>query len=177
VKGRLGFGSFVEALARLLKPFECGALQVVAPNEVTGHDVLQGYLSATGSRALLLEGVEGEAFADPRRRPKIEFLAGGESLTLFDAESPAHRPSFSLPPAIDAHSVAGWIRSALAGEVPLPLPLVNQIACCLFGAGYADDINQAKAIVAIETGSLAAVSIFCSRPRFRRQCQRHCRSR
>lgn len=38
----------------------------------------------------------------------------------------------------------------------LPLPLVNQIACCLYGAGYTDDMNQAKAIVAVETSSLAA---------------------
>ena len=43
-----------------------------------------------------------------------------------------------------------------AGLVPVPLPLVNQIACCLYGAGYTDDMNQAKAIVAVETGSLAA---------------------
>jgi hypothetical protein len=34
------------------------------------------------------------------------------------------------------------------------IPLINQIACCLYGADY--DINLAKAIVAIETGSLAA---------------------
>jgi hypothetical protein len=40
--------------------------------------------------------------------------------------------------------------------VPLPLPLVNQIACCLYGAGYTQDLNQAKAIAAVETGSLIA---------------------
>ncbi|MNC88628.1 hypothetical protein D3C83_44610 [compost metagenome] len=41
-------------------------------------------------------------------------------------------------------------------ETPLPLPLVNQIACCLFGAGHTDDMNQAKAVVAVEAGNLAA---------------------
>ena len=44
----------------------------------------------------------------------------------------------------------------LAGEAPVPLPIVNQLACCLFASDYANDMNQAKAIVAVETGSLAA---------------------
>ena len=47
-------------------------------------------------------------------------------------------------------------KRALAGETPVPLPLVNQLATCLFAAGYTSDMNQAKAIVAVETGSLAA---------------------
>jgi hypothetical protein len=34
--------------------------------------------------------------------------------------------------------------------------VVNQLACCLYGAGYAEDFNQAKAMAAVETGSLAA---------------------
>jgi hypothetical protein len=33
---------------------------------------------------------------------------------------------------------------------------VNQIACCLYGAGYTADMNQAKAIAAVQTGSLLA---------------------
>ena len=41
----------------------------------------------------------------------------------------------------------------MAGEAPIPHPLVNQLACCLYACGYADDMNQAKAIAAIETGS------------------------
>jgi hypothetical protein len=44
----------------------------------------------------------------------------------------------------------------LRGEMPLPLPIVNQVACCLYGTGYTVDMNQAKAIAAVETGSLLA---------------------
>ena len=43
-----------------------------------------------------------------------------------------------------------------ARETPVPLPIVNQLATCLFAAGYTTDMNLAKAIVAVETGSLAA---------------------
>ena len=34
-------------------------------------------------------------------------------------------------------------------------PITNLLACCLFGAGYTDDFNQSKAIVAVRTHSLA----------------------
>jgi hypothetical protein len=46
------------------------------------------------------------------------------------------------------------MRLALAGEAPIPHPLVNQLACCLYACGYTDDMNQAKAIAAVEAGSL-----------------------
>jgi anthranilate phosphoribosyltransferase len=156
LKGRLGFAGFIQALARLLVPFETEALRVIGTNALMGTDLLREYLAVSGSRALLLEGVEGEAFADPRRRPSLEYVAAGECRILFDAEASTLKHSTTLPAAIDAQTVAAWIRRAMAGEVPLPLPLVNQIACCLYGAGYTDDMNQAKAIVAVETGSLAA---------------------
>lgn len=60
----------------------------------------------------------------------------------------------SEPASIEAAATALWIRQALAGEVPVPHPLVNQLACCLFASGYTDDMNQAKAIAAVEAGSL-----------------------
>jgi anthranilate phosphoribosyltransferase len=157
LKGRLGFGGIVRALARLLAPFSDGALHVVAADAVLGSELLREFLSASGYAALLMEGTEGEAFADPRRRPLIEYISdSGECRVLFEAEGAALRTSTALPPANDAHDTATWIRRAMAGEIPLPLPLVNQIACCLYGAEYTDDMNQAKAIVAVATGSLAA---------------------
>lgn len=156
LKGRLGFGGFIQAIARMLVPFEAETLQVVGANAVMSSALLREYLAVNGSRALLLEGVEGEAFADPRRRPRLEYVTADECRVLFDAETVTLKHAAALPDAIDAKTVAAWIRRAMAGEVPLPLPLVNQIACCLYGAGYTDDMNQAKAIVAVETGSLAA---------------------
>jgi|GEM_PF-352460 len=56
----------------------------------------------------------------------------------------------------DPRGLAAWTRQRLDANVALPRPVVNQLACCLYGAGYADDFNQAKAMAAVETGSLAA---------------------
>lgn len=156
LRGRLGFGGFVQALARQLAPVEGEALHVIAANRVTGSALLREFLVASGARALLLDGTEEEGYADPQRRPRMEYVEGGECRVLFEAETAASRPPPTLPQAADAQSSAAWTRRAAAGEVPLPLPLVNQIACCLYGTGYTDDMIQAKAIVAVETGSLAA---------------------
>src|SRR5690349_19229478 len=157
LRGRLGFDSLARSLARLLTPFGNEALHVVAPDFVMGRKLLRDFLVESGYPALLLEGAEGEAFADPRRRPLIEYVgAEGDCRILFEAESAALRQPATLPAASDAHGTAAWIRRAVSGEIPLPLPLVNQLACCLYGAGRAHGMSQAKAIVARATGSLAA---------------------
>ena len=157
LKGRLGFGGFASALSRALAPFEPGALHVLAAHPLLGGALAREFAVASGLTALLLEGTEGEAFADPRRRPQLDFVGpAGDCRVLFDAETSAVRPYAALPAPLGAAPTAAWTRRALAGEVPLPLPLVNQIACCLYGAGHTDDMNQAKAIVAVETGNLAA---------------------
>lgn len=156
LKSRLGFDDLAQLLAKLLNPFDGEALLVLAAGTGAERDLLREFLQVREYHALLLEGTEGEAFANPRRRPELEYIRAGTADLLFEAEGGPFRNFAALPSPTDAASTAHWIRRALDGEAPLPLPLVNQIACCLYGAGYTDDLNQAKAIVAVETGSLVA---------------------
>jgi anthranilate phosphoribosyltransferase len=117
-------------------------------------DKLAGVLVELGASALLLASTEGEPFASPRRRPRIDHFSRGVRQVLFEEEAGPIRPVAGLPAGIDAHATAAWIRLALAGEAPIPHPLINQFACCLYACGYTDDMNQAKAIAAVEAGSL-----------------------
>ena len=73
---------------------------------------------------------------------------------LFEPEISTREWRVDLPEPHDVVAAAEWTRRAVAGEVPLPHPLVNQLACCLFISGYATDMNQAKAIAAMESGVL-----------------------
>jgi anthranilate phosphoribosyltransferase len=156
LRGRLGFENIASTMVKLLEPFADESLLVVASNDSAQQQLLRDFLRLRGSNALLLESTEGEGFANPQLRPALEYFHNGEPQMLFDAESFPLKNFPYLPQALDAASTAHWIRRVLGGEVPLPLPLVNQIACCLYGAGYTQDMNQAKAIVAVETGSLIA---------------------
>jgi len=156
LRGRLGFSHFAGLLARLLDPFEGERLLAVAAGSEADRVLLRGVLQDLPGSALLFDGTEGEAFADPLRRPALELIRGGESSELFAAEGGPVRLRAPMPESVDAITTARWIRQVVGGETPLPLPLVNQIACCLYGSGYTQDMNQAKAIVAVETGSLMA---------------------
>ncbi len=156
LRGRLGVRSVAHTVARLMDPFEGDSLRVVGVEREAALDLTRDFLLATGAHALLLLGADGEPYADPANRPRIEHLFEGNAQVLFEAETAAMKKIATLPESVNAAATAEWIRRALAGETPVPLPIVNQLATCLFAAGYTTDMNQAKAIVAVETGSLAA---------------------
>lgn len=156
LRGRLGVRSVAHSMAKLIDPFAGEGLRVVSASYPPYLEKMHELLLAIGARALVLNSTEGEAYANPARRPQLLYFSDGASQVLFEAEAGPSKGAPSLPAGIDAVTTAAWIKRVLAGEVPVPLPLVNQLACCLFGAGYTSDLNQAKAIVAVETGSLAA---------------------
>jgi anthranilate phosphoribosyltransferase len=151
---RLGVRNSAHVVAKLIDPFSGAAVVMASASGGAYLDKLGAFFTATGTPALLLASTEGEAFANPLRRPRIEHFDRGERRILFEEEANPVKPVAGLPDAIDAHATAEWMRQALAGEVPIPHPLVNQLACCLYACGYTDHMNQAKAIAAVEAGSL-----------------------
>jgi anthranilate phosphoribosyltransferase len=156
LRARLGTRSVAHMVAPLIDPFEGESLRVVGVAKEAALDLTREFLQAAGAHALLLVGANGEPYANPVNRPRIEHIFESNVQVLFEAETGAMKKSGALPDGMNAAATAAWIRRALAGETPVPLPLVNQLATCLFAAGYTTDMNQSKAIVAVETGSLAA---------------------
>lgn len=154
LRSRLGASNPAHGLVTLLDPFDNGGLRLVCADQNSRLEKLETFLQATGFDALLMKSTEGEPFANPRQRPRIKFFREGEATVLFEEEMLSARASLSQPAAIDAMATAAWIRQAMAGQVPIPHPLVNQLACCLYACGYTDDMNQAKAIAAVEAGGL-----------------------
>ncbi len=159
LRNRLGFENCAHAVACLLDPFDGLGLKLLPTAGDAQSACIGRVLIEHGDSALLFHGAEGEAYADPRQRPAIEYFSEGTHVTLFEAGPlPVIANGLRgarLPGHADAKSTARWIREALSGREPLPPPITNLLACCLFGAGYTDDFNQAKAIVAVRTHSLA----------------------
>lgn len=152
---RLGGGALARVLARLADPFGGAGLQLIPAEHAHERVVLQSLLCDVEKNALLFEARDGDPVVDAQCRPGIELIRDGTVRQLFDAEI-TPRCAHPLPAADDLKGTARWITGVLEGRIPMPAPIANQIACCLFGAGYAQDLNQAKAIAAVETGSLAA---------------------
>lgn len=157
LRGRLGLRNSAHSVVKMLDPFKGEGLLLAAATHPDYLDTMRQTLSAVENHALLLRGTEGEAFANPKRRPRIEHLYEGSCNTLFEAEHDSLKSLPHLPEASDTASTVDWTRHVLNGEIPVPPPLANQLACCLYASGYADDFNQAKAIVALEATGMATV--------------------
>lgn len=156
LRHRLGLRNSAHTIVKLIEPFAEECVRLVSVSHPAYLDKMREFFSATASTALLMRGTEGEAFANPKRRPQIDYMEAGRNTILFEAEIGTVKILPPLPDNREAATTAAWIRDCLAGRVPVPYPIVNQLACCLFVSGYTDDMNQAKAIAAVETGSLAA---------------------
>lgn len=157
LRARLGLRNSAHSLVKMIDPFKGEGLMLAAATHPDYIDTMRDVLSAVGTRALLLRGTEGEPFANPKRRPRIEHLHDDVADVLFEAEHDSLKTLPHLPETCDAKATVDWMRRVLAGEYPLPQPLANQLACCLYASGYADDFNQAKAIVAVEGNGMTLV--------------------
>ncbi len=152
---RLGGGALARQLARLADPLGGAALQLMPAEHDHECVMLRSLLCDNDTSALLFETGDGEPVVDAQCRPAIDMVRSGSVQALFDAEA-TPRCAHPLPAVDDLQGTARWITGVLEGRIPMPAPIANQFACCLYGAGYAQDMNEAKAIAAVETGSLAA---------------------
>lgn len=156
LRARLGVRNSAHSLVKLLHPFDGEAVLVAPGTHPDFIALMRDLMLQSGDCGLLLRGSEGEPFANPRRRPRMELVREGGGEVLFEAEHDSVRSLPHLPESVDAAATAAWIRRVLDGELPVPKPIANQLACCLYACGVAVDLNQAKAIVAVETIGLSA---------------------
>jgi len=154
LRARMGIRNSAHSLVKLLNPFAGDAVLVAAATHPEFLDLMRNILGVRGLRGLLLRGTEGEPFANPKRRPRLEYIQDGQAEVLFEAEHESLRSLPNLPDAADAASTAKWIGRVLDKQIPLPKPIANQLACLLYASGYAENLNQAKAIVAVESTGL-----------------------
>jgi len=150
LRARMGVRNSAHSLVKMLDPFRGQGVILAAATHPAYMDTMRDVLGEMQARALLLRATEGEPFANPKRRPRIEYLRDAQSEILFEAEHDSLRVLPHLPDDADAASTAQWTRKVLDGQIPLPSPIANQLAACLHACGYAEDFNQAKAIVAVE---------------------------
>jgi anthranilate phosphoribosyltransferase len=149
LRSRLGVRNCAHSLVKMLDPFQNQGVLVAAATHPPYLDLMRGVLCEKAQTALLLRATEGEPFANPLRRPRIELIRDGDSRPLFEAEHDSIKSLPYLPEGADARTTAQWTRRVLDDNLPLPLPLSNQLVCCLYASGAARDVNEAKAMVSM----------------------------
>jgi len=153
LRARLGSTNAAHLAAQALDPGAMGAVRLAMCVPGTASERLAGFLPATGARSLLLAWPEGTPACDFAFRPRISLHSGGLEEIVFDAENAegASHAGFPAPGRL-----VPWMRDVIARNAPAPPPLVNLAAACVFAAGAAGDFPQAKAVVALQSGRLAA---------------------
>jgi anthranilate phosphoribosyltransferase len=163
LKNRLGIQTPAHVLANLLIPLADASARILHVLEVPAwlKPSVENESFLSEVRALLL-AVSPDHFELTECRPHIA-LRDGEGAhgwrQLFSAE-PAHAgvsaPAHTLSLTTDPRAWSRWTQTQVTGNAALPQPIVNLLASCLYGCGYAGDLHHAKAIAAVGGGNLAA---------------------
>lgn len=122
----LGVRNSGHTLAKLLDPCRGHSVRVVAVTHPPYLESMQALLEADGATALLMRGTEGEAFAAPRRRPRLLGFANGAVAELFAAAE--FDGEEILGETCSVPENADLIQRMLAGQTPTPQPILDQVA-------------------------------------------------
>lgn len=158
LRAKIGVRNSGHTLVKMINPFSVAALTLVSFSHPDYQAKLQRFYSEIQNTALLFRATEGEPFANPKRRPLLELWRGGQNETLFEAEAGVIQHLPNLPDSLDPNDTAQWTLEVLAGHIPVPTPIVHQVAACLYGSGKARTLNEAKALASLETSGLTPIT-------------------
>ncbi len=148
LRWRLGVRNSTHTLAKLADPFDNHSVRVVSVSHPEYMGRMAAFFRDAQARALLLRGTEGEVYANPKRCPRMTWFDAGQEHVLVEAEEGVIAAVPQLPEEMDAAVTARWIARALAGAVPVPQPILIQVACCLVATSAAPDLATALEHVA-----------------------------
>lgn len=128
LRPRLGVRNSGHTLAKLLDPAPGHSVRVASMTHPEYLERIHQHLVATGGVSMLLRGTEGEAFANPRRRPRLEVFVNGSAQIAFPAEEGGAPPVEGRADDPEVAANATLIRAMLAGEVAIPQPILDQVS-------------------------------------------------
>lgn len=128
VRQAIGLRTPGHSLVKLLAPCQGPALLLTSYTHPEYATLMQEVLAARGAHALLSRGLEGEVACDPRRQPRYDALLAGVHQVLAEQQPGTAAEVPGLPTAIDAQSTAHYTRAVLAGALPVPPALAQQVA-------------------------------------------------
>ncbi|NRR31245.1 DNA-binding protein YbiB [Oxalobacteraceae bacterium] len=130
----LGVRNSTHTLVKIMQPFAAPALRLVSYThpeylEMLGEYFITAALPERGD-AFLMRGTEGETVANANKAQQIDWFHGGLRTLLVQKQAIVGALPV-LPEEKDAATTAAWIHAVLAGEVPVPDSIAEQVAQCL----------------------------------------------
>ena len=124
---RMGVRASGHTMAKLIDPCRGRSVRVVAVTHPEYLERMDAFLRADGGRAMLMRGTEGESYANPRRCPEMKVYAEGAASIGVAGEDGGAPPLAGLPDAPSVADNAALVQSMLAGETPIPAPILRQV--------------------------------------------------
>ena len=128
VRRVVGLRNTAHSLVKLMNPCAGRALIVGSYTHPEYAVSMADTFALVGAHALLLRGTEGEPVADARRAPQMDAFRDGEHHLLQPAQDGSLAALPDLPKDISAETTASYIREVLDGRLPVPAPIVLQVA-------------------------------------------------
>lgn len=146
LRWRMGVRNSAHTLAKLATPFHqqrhwrlCSVSHPEYINRVAT------FFNAINGSGLLMNGTEGETYANPQRLTKMVAMDQGEQRLVLDPASHPLPPEENLAGGRDASTTARWTEACLRGELALPQAIRLQLAAILQATGVAASFEQALA--------------------------------
>ncbi|MEN9901763.1 MAG: DNA-binding protein YbiB [Pseudomonadota bacterium] len=127
LRSRLGVRNTAHTLCKLLDPCPGQSIRVVNVTHPEYLIRMTSLLTTQRAHAMLLRGTEGEAFANPRRRPELMGFKTGRGEVLFAAEEGGTPPIAGWPENADFDENQKLIHHLLAEPERLPQPILDQV--------------------------------------------------
>lgn len=127
VRELVGLRNPGHSVVKLIAPCAGAAVLVTSYTHPEYFAALQSGFGLLAMTALLSRGLEGEVAADPRRSPRYDGFVHGAHSVLQEQQAGTASAVPGLPAAIDVDSTARYTRSVLAGELPTPASIAQQV--------------------------------------------------
>jgi anthranilate phosphoribosyltransferase len=144
LRWRMGVRNSAHTLAKLATPFAGDALRLSSVSHPEYIERVGGFFRQINGRALLMQGTEGEAYANPQRATPLYLIHQGTMQALTERQEYSEA---DLPADKSVEVTARWTARCLAGEAAVPQALRTQLAACLLATGEAEDLAAATARV------------------------------
>ncbi|WP_341675433.1 DNA-binding protein YbiB [Niveibacterium sp. SC-1] len=125
LRPRLGVRNSGHTMAKLLDPCQGRSVRVIAVTHPEYMERMLEHLVSDGAHALLMRATEGEAYAHPRRRPRLMGYMEGEAHELYPQGE--NDPGRDAGEGCDVATNVAVIRGMLSGDLPVPQPVLDQV--------------------------------------------------
>ena len=130
----LGLRNSTHTLVKIMQPFAQPVLTLVSYTHPEYLTMLSDYFSteapAERGDVFLMRGTEGETVANAKRAQAVTWFHRNQPTVLIEKQEPVDETP-PLPASSDAPTTAAWITEALAGQQPVPEPIVEQVRQCV----------------------------------------------